>query len=134
MLNIYSDISSHLQHIHFAKYEICNNCTLQYVYFLTHALCNMLILQHIHFASWTLWNMCILKISLIRFYISLIKYLEFYFFMFERFPKLSFWRSLNPYQTEWGPNCPPGFKSLISLEPKVGFTSNQAVNLSFTVV
>ena len=37
----------------------------------------------------------------------------------------------NPNQTRGGgPNGPPGFKSLISQEPKVGLTSNQAVNLS----
>ena len=41
---------------------------------------------------------------------------------------------LNPNQTEGGPNGPPGFKSLISQEPKVGLTSNQAVNLSLSVV
>ena len=33
-----------------------------------------------------------------------------------------------------GANGPPGFKSLISREPKVGLTSNQAVNLSLSVV
>ena len=33
-----------------------------------------------------------------------------------------------------GPNSPPGFKNLISLEPKVRLTSNQAVNLSFSLV
>ena len=33
-----------------------------------------------------------------------------------------------------GPNGPPGFKSLISREPKVGLTSNQAVNLSLSIV
>ena len=32
----------------------------------------------------------------------------------------------------WGvPNGPLGFKNLVSLEPKVGLTSNLAVNLSF---
>ena len=41
---------------------------------------------------------------------------------------------LNPNQTEGEPNGPPGFKSLISREPKVGLTSNQAVNLSLSVV
>ena len=33
-----------------------------------------------------------------------------------------------------GPNGPPGFKKIISLEPKVGLTSNQAVNLSLWFV
>ena len=37
-------------------------------------------------------------------------------------------------QTGGGPIGPPGFKSLISREPKVGLTSNQAVNLSLSVV
>ena len=40
----------------------------------------------------------------------------------------------NPNQTGGGPNGPPGFKSLISREPKVGLTSNQAVNLSLSFV
>ena len=42
--------------------------------------------------------------------------------------------TLNPNQTGGGPIGPPGFKSLISREPKVGLTSNQAVNLSLSVV
>ena len=33
-----------------------------------------------------------------------------------------------------GPNGPPGFKKIISLEPKVGLTSNQAGNLSLWFV
>ena len=41
---------------------------------------------------------------------------------------------INPNQTGGGANGPPGFKSLISREPKVGLTSNQAVNLSLSVV
>ena len=34
----------------------------------------------------------------------------------------------------WGPNVPSGFKNLISLEPKVGLTKNQAANLIISVV
>ena len=41
---------------------------------------------------------------------------------------------LHPNQTEGGANGPPGFENLISPEPKVGLTSNQAVNLSLSVV
>ena len=41
---------------------------------------------------------------------------------------------LNPNQTGGGANGPQGFKSLISLQPKVGLTSNQAVNSSLSVV
>ena len=42
--------------------------------------------------------------------------------------------SQNSQRDGGGANGPPGFKNLISLEPKVGLTSNQAVNLSLSVV
>ena len=44
------------------------------------------------------------------------------------------YKLLNPNQTGGGPNGPPGLKSLIFREPKVGLTLNQAVNLSLSVV
>ena len=47
---------------------------------------------------------------------------------------LHLFRHLNPNQTGGGANGPPGFKSLISPQPKVGLTSNQAVNSSLSVV
>ena len=34
----------------------------------------------------------------------------------------------NPNQVKGGTNGPSGFENLISLEPKVGLTSNQAAN------
>ena len=43
-------------------------------------------------------------------------------------------QTFNPQRAGGGPNGPPGFKSLISREPKVGLTSNQAVNLSLWFV
>ena len=40
---------------------------------------------------------------------------------------------VNPNQGG-GANGPLGFENLVSLEPKVGLTSNQAVNLELSVV
>ena len=42
--------------------------------------------------------------------------------------------SFNPNQTGGGQICPTDFQTLIPQEPKVGLTSNQAVNSSLSVV
>ena len=41
---------------------------------------------------------------------------------------------LNPNQAGGGQICPTDFQTLIPLEPNVGFTPNQAVNSSLSVV
>ena len=41
---------------------------------------------------------------------------------------------VNPNQAGGGQICPTDFQMIISLEPKVGLTSNQAVNSSLSVV
>ena len=40
----------------------------------------------------------------------------------------------NPNQAGGGQICPTDFQTLIPLEPNVGFTPNQAVNSSLSVV